>query len=275
MVDHGIANEAVKCGEILCQTFSVIMCVNRNHQWLQEAIDSVLNQEDGDFEFLISANDCTDELWDRLEEIPKKDSRVRLFRSNVGQLAFNLNYLVDNAIGEYIVRMDSDDVCETDRIRCLRAAIRNDKPDIIGSSVLLIDNDGRTIGSMQLPENQDAILKQLPYKTVFCHPSVAIKRQFLIAIRGYLGGLSSEDTDLWLRARRAGASMRNLPSALLRYRIHPNQSIGSRQGYAEVAGHWMREFLLKPGIYTGWGLLVSTVKALTFRWLPRHRSYRN
>jgi hypothetical protein len=256
-------------------TLSVIMCVHRLHPWLMDAIDSILNQHDSDFRFLISANACSDEVWEQVRSHVGTDPRVKLFRSEIGQLAFNLNVLVDNATSEYVVRMDSDDISEASRIGTLRRAIAGSRPDIIGSGVTLIDENGAALGQMTLPTDSEAIVRALPMKTVFCHPSVAIRRQFLIDIRGYLGGLACEDTDLWLRAKRAGAKMQNLEEPLLRYRIHSKQSIGSRAGYAEVAGLWLREFLLSPGGFTGKGLIISLFKAVFAPWLPGVRRYRN
>jgi len=240
-----------------------------------EAIESVLSQDDPDFQFLISANACSDELWHQLHDLVGNDPRVRLFRSEIGQLSFNLNVLADNATGDYVVRMDSDDVSEIHRVRRLRRAIAESWPDIIGSCVSLIDESGSMVGRMELPIKGADIVKALPKSTVFCHPSVAIRRQFLKDIRGYLGGFASEDTDLWLRATRAGAKMQNLSEPLLRYRVHSTQSIGSRAGYAEVAGLWLREFLLSPSSFTGKGLAVSLFKAIFASWLPGVRRYRN
>lgn len=254
--------------------FSVILCVNKDQPWLPEALESVLLQSDSDFEFLIAANACSDELWRKLVSISESDLRIRLFRSDVGQLSFNLNLLADKAHGEYLVRMDADDVCEASRLRTLRLALAREPIDILGSAVTLIDGEGREIGAMQLPKTAIDIKRALLTRTVFCHPAVAIRRQFLLDIRGYLGGYVSEDTDLWLRALRAGASMKNLPDPLLRYRIHENQSIASRLGYAEVASHWLRELLIAPSWYTLRGFGVALFKAIVAPILPGIRSYR-
>ncbi len=255
-------------------TFSVVMCVNRDQPWLSDAIESVLSQDDSDFEFLIAANACNDELWSKLASFGKDDSRIRLFRSNVGQLSFNLNLLADKAHGEYLVRMDADDVSEPNRLRILRIALARRQFDILGSAVILIDAEGREIGAMQLPETEIAIKRALLTRTAFCHPAVAIRRQFLLGMRGYLGGYVSEDTDLWLRALRAGASMQNLRIPLLRYRVHGGQSIASRLGYAEVASHWLRELLIAPSWYATRGFGVALIKAIFAPMLPGIGRYR-
>jgi len=253
---------------------SVIMAVHRENPWLAQAIDSVLAQDDGDFEFLIAANACTDALWATLQEFAARDARIRLFRTAIGQLAFNLNLLADRAQGDYLVRMDADDLCEPHRIRVLRQALRQERVDVLGSAVTLIDADGRPAGRMDLPHSQRGIRRALRSRTALCHPAVAVRRRFLLEMRGYLGGFSSEDTDLWLRAVRAGATMKNLPDALLRYRVHEKQSIAGRAWYAEVAGQWLRELLTAPDGYTLLGFGTALAKSLFAPMLPGIRRYR-
>lgn len=253
---------------------SFILCVNRDNPWFSEALESVLAQDDADFEFLIAANDCDDALWEKLNSYAARDRRIRLFRTGIGQLAFNLNLLVNEAAGDYVVRMDADDVSLPRRLGALKRKLVLQPVDILGSAVLLIDDAGETIGRMDFPETGEGIARALPRRSVFCHPAVAIRRQFLLDMKGYLGGVASEDTDLWLRANRGGASMANLPDALLKYRIHGRQSIMSSTGYAEVAAHWLRELLLAPSWGRLHGLVVALGKALFARRLPGIRRYR-
>ena len=269
-----MAQSVKTVGEGKRPSFAVLLCVHRDNPWLEEAIRSVLEQDDPDFEFLIAANACTDELWEHLQTIAAPDARVRLFRSGIGQLAFNLNLLANLTCSDYLVRMDADDVSEPHRLRTLRLALGREPVDVLGSAVILIDGEGCEVGTMRLPETAADIGSALLTRTAFCHPAVALRRQFLLDMRGYLGGFVSEDTDLWLRAKRRGASMRNLPDALLRYRIHENQSIASRLGYAEVASHWLREFLIAPSWYTFRGFAIAIAKSLLFPLLPGVRRHR-
>jgi glycosyltransferase involved in cell wall biosynthesis len=254
-------------------TISVLLCVNASNPWLPAAIYSVLNQTHRYFEFLIAANACSDDLWDELQGLVASDSRVQLFRTQIGQLSFNLNVLADRASGEYLIRMDADDLSELNRLEVICKELMREPVDILGSAVTLIDGSDEVIGGMEFPLSKDKILRALWFRTVFCHPAVAIRRSFLLSQRGYLGGFSSEDTDLWLRAVRAGASMRNISVPLLRYRIHSAQSTSLGGGYAEVAGHWLREFLLSPGWYQFKGLIVALAKALFRRRLPHIKRY--
>jgi glycosyltransferase involved in cell wall biosynthesis len=256
-------------------TLAVMLCVNRRNPWLAAAIGSVLGQDDPDFEFLIAANACPDALWQELQNSVKDDRRVKLFRTAVGQLAFNLNFLASEANADYLVRMDADDLSEPHRIRTLRNALMGELVDVLGSAVILIDDNDIVIGRIDFPLDESGIVAALATRTAFCHPAIAIRRQFLLDMRGYLGGFASEDTDLWLRARRAGARLRNLPDTLLRYRIHADQATANRSGYAEVAAHWLRELLLKPSLYTLKGFVVALTKCFVSTWLPRSSRYQS
>jgi glycosyltransferase involved in cell wall biosynthesis len=254
--------------------FSVILCVHRNHSYLGDAIRSVLGQSDPDFEFLIGANACDDELMQALDDLVGQDHRVRIFRTDIGQLAFNLNLLADKARGEYLVRMDSDDVSEPYRIAVLREALGKQPLDVLGSWVSLIDINGDMLGEMRLPCEHQAIVHALPWRTVFCHPAVAIRREYLLKLRGYLGGFVSEDSDLWLRAVLAGGRLGNLPQVLLRYRLHAEQSTVSRRGYSEVASHWLRELLAQPSWFLAKGFSIAVAKRLVSPWLGHLRDRR-
>jgi glycosyltransferase involved in cell wall biosynthesis len=254
-------------------SISVLLCVHASNPWLPAAIYSVLNQTHRYFEFLIAANACSDDLWNELQGLVASDPRVQLFRTEIGQLSFNLNVLADRASGEYLIRMDSDDLSEPNRLEVICKELTREPVDILGSAVTLIDGSDEVVGSMEFPLSKSEILRAIWFRTVFCHPAVAIRRSFLLSQRGYLGGFSSEDTDLWLRAVRAGASMRNISVPLLRYRVHSGQSISSGGGYAEVAGHWLREFLLSPGWFHFKGLVVALYKTLFRRRLPHIKRY--
>ncbi len=243
-------------------SLSVVMCVNRGNPFLAQAVASVLSQDDCDFEFLIAANACSDALIAELNSLVSNDARVCIFRTAIGQLAFNLNYLADLAKGDYLVRMDSDDICEPNRLAVLRQSLAEHPVDVLGSWANKINDEGLFIEQFRLPVNHAEIVRKLPYGTVFCHPTVAIRRGFLLGLHGYLGGFVSEDTDLWLRAVRQGGTFRNVPAYLLSYRVHSGQSSGSRRGYAEVAGHWLRELLTVPSWYVTKGFAIAMLKCL-------------
>ena len=123
--------------------FTVIFCVNKTSPFLRASIDSILSQTHESFQFLISANACLDDLIVELESYTKNDKRVRIIRSDVPQLSFNLNLLLDQARSEWVVRMDADDVSEPHRLERIAYYISsNPEVDIWGSWATIIDESG-------------------------------------------------------------------------------------------------------------------------------------
>jgi glycosyltransferase involved in cell wall biosynthesis len=253
---------------------SVIFCVNRGNPHLRAAIDSVLTQTHKDFEFLIGANACSDELFGELLEYSARDSRIRLFRTALPQLAFTLNYVIEQSKGELLIRMDADDVCEPQRFeRLIAAAEATPDAQVIGSWTTLIDEADQVIGSFNPPASAVSLRRRMLISSPIAHPTVAFRKKFWLESRGYLGGFVSEDFDLWLRALARGVTIINVPEPLLRYRMHSAQVSRSRLGYAETAAHWYRELLARPGLYTAAGWAIATTKAILMplrNWL-RHK----
>lgn len=228
--------------------FSFLMCVNRRVPFLASAIDSVLKQTNSDFLFYIIANNCDDDLWNFLSSY--EDSRLRLHRTLVGQLSFNLNYGL-NLIGDgYMLRMDADDICLPNRLELTKKwLIDLNYPDVLGGEAILIDEHDVKIGYVRSPLENHVIRSLLWRKCPMIHPTCAINVKSILILRGYLGGFMSEDYDLWLRASRdKNFIFQNIDEPLIRYRISKDQARGNRLGYSEVAGFMLREALLGSGI---------------------------
>ncbi|PSU50913.1 glycosyl transferase family 2 [Photobacterium frigidiphilum] len=242
--------------------FSVILCVNEDNPFLDKAINSILVQDYDEFEFIIVANNCTDELYEKLK-LSTKDKRIRLFRTIIGQLSFNLNFAINLSKGDYIIRMDSDDVSLPNRLsKCNDLVIH--KYDIVGFSVDLINEKDEIIGEQCLSGNK---LSNIMYKNPFVHPATMIKRSFLVSCKGYLGGFQSEDYDLWIRAyRKGGVRTHFSEEKVLNYRIRDGQSRGNLLPYCEVASYFYRELLLHPNLNNLASFIVATGKRLFYKF---------
>lgn len=217
--------------------------MNKNIPYLKDAILSVINQNySNEFEFIIVANNCEDELYEYLKTF--KDSRIRLFRTQIGQLSFNLNYALNLSYGEYIIRMDADDISLPMRLAETEKEILLAQPDVLGFSANYINEQGKVIG--QTPDYSSKNLRTLLLmKNPFVHPTVAIKKKILLSIGGYLGGRQSEDYDLWIRLSKiSGVNFTISPIKVLEYRINEEQSRGNVLPYCEVSSYFLREFLI-------------------------------
>lgn len=241
--------------------FSVVLCVNKKNPFLKNAIDSVLEQEyNSDFEFIIVANNCNDDLFDFLEKFD--DERIVLLRTKIGQLSFNLNYAVNLALGEYIIRMDADDISLRNRLIVTEKIILENYPDVVGFSATLIDEDDAIIGESKDYSNVN-FRKKLMLCNPLIHPTVAINKESLLSVGGYLGGRQSEDYDLWIRlAKEKNINFIISPIKVLKYRISNDQSKGNVLPYCEVSAYFLREFLVSWNFRYLLAMLVSIGKRI-------------
>lgn len=242
---------------------SVILPVHEEHCFLTKAINSVLAQDNIHLELLVICNGPnSDALQKWMTREYENDKRVRVFSLAVGQLSFALNFGICHARSNWVGRMDSDDVCATNRFRNQLDYAYANELDVCGSAVKLIDSHDKIIGSRDYPISHADIVEKLYWTNPFCHPSIVVKKQVLIDAKGYLGGFVSEDYDLWLRLDRRYVKFGNTAEYLLRYRCHPAASQGSKRAYAEVASHFFREMLLTKSFAMGKGWIGALIKFL-------------
>ncbi len=246
-------------------SISIVLPVHRLDPHLAQAISSVLKQTHRDFELLIGVNGKADGVTDCVRRLTAGDPRVCIHELKLGQLAFVLNYLIEKSNGEWIVRMDSDDVCRPDRIAKLLPLMLEGSVDVVGSWARVIDANGRVIGRLTPPVDDRSIRRTMWRGSPLIHPAVAFRRDFWLDIRGYLGGFVTEDTELWMRAAHSRITFANIPEELLDYRIHGDQAARTLRSYTEVAGHWFREVLENPNLSSILGLMLATSKALARR----------
>lgn len=199
---------------------SVIMPAYNAEQYIAEAMDSILGQTMGDFEFII-LNDCS---TDRTEKIilSYDDPRIVYLKNekNLG-VAATLNRGLEIARGEYIARMDADDISLPDRFRLQVEFMENHQSvAVLGSAVETFGDRNETIGFSQ----SDSKLKvDLLFGNCFAHPSVIMRTAVILSLGGYDRAYEGlEDYDLWCRAAEKHA-LATIPQVLLRYRLHPKQ----------------------------------------------------
>jgi glycosyltransferase involved in cell wall biosynthesis len=213
---------------------TVLMPVFDAAPYVARAIESILAQSFGDFEFLIyddASSDGSDRIVERFAE---RDPRIRFFRrAHAGYTAW-LKEGVFAARAPLIARMDADDVARPGRL-ARQVEFMSSHPECcaVGARVLRIDPEGRPIREADVPldhtEIEAALLsgrgEALP------HPVVMLRREALLAAGGYRAELEpAEDVDLFLRMAEHGR-LANLPEVLLEYRLHVKKT--SSQRYAE------------------------------------------
>lgn len=200
---------------------SVIMSVYNGMPFLEDAVKSILNQTYRNFEFIIVDDGSTDESWSYLKSL--KDKRVILVKNkrNIG-LASSLNIALAHTRGDFIARMDADDICSPDRlIKQVGFLSKNNDYVMVGSQVLWVNKKNLPISGFQVPQKDQEIRRKLILRNQFNHPTVMFRNdivQKIGAYRSFLNGI--EDYDLWFRVLKAGKVL-NLSDSLIRRRIHP------------------------------------------------------
>ncbi|CDE69487.1 MAG: glycosyltransferase [Clostridium sp. 44_14] len=200
---------------------SILMSTyNETPKELDESINSILHQTYSNFEFLIindNPNNC------ELEETLKTyvDSRIRIIRNekNLG-LVKSLNAGLKLCEGQYVARMDADDISRQSRIQDELLYLKKNHLDMIGSYIETIDEHGETIKSlMRFPEKHNQIAKFMRWGSCSCHPTWFLKREVCLKLHGYRKTPHCEDYDFMLRAINNGYKIGNIPKVELSYRI--------------------------------------------------------
>ena len=198
------------------------MSVYNGIPYLKEAVESILNQTYKNFEFIIVDDASKDKTWSYLKSL--KDKRVRLIKNpkNLG-LAKSLNIGLSKAKGDYIARMDADDISLPGRFEIqLKYMIKHPKSDLIGSWAKLIDESGNTITSVRKPNLDKKIKKMNQWITGLIHPTWFAKREVFDHLNGYNADFDMvEDFDFLNRAKQY--KMANIKKELLLWRSPRNR----------------------------------------------------
>ncbi|NIZ00161.1 glycosyltransferase [Thalassospira lucentensis] len=201
---------------------SVIMANFNGGIYLKDCVESVLNQTYDNLEFIIVDDCSTDESFEYLDNID--DKRIVLIKnaSNIGQTK-SLNKAISKSSGQYLARMDSDDICYPERLfEQVRFFEQNPEISILGAQATIIDHNGKLIGQTFLPKESVSIWAFCFFSNPFVHPSIMIRRTILPANKMlYSDQYINQDFELWSRIlTRSNAA--NLPRQLLYYRQHPS-----------------------------------------------------
>jgi len=132
---------------------SVIMPVLNARKYLVKSVNSILNQTEDNFEFLIIDDGSVDGSWEILRKFAKKDRRIKLFRNITNKgLVRSLNTLIPKTKGVFVARMDADDISVPNRLS-KQIKFLNANPEIVacGGQEEIIDTRGRTIAEKYFP----------------------------------------------------------------------------------------------------------------------------
>lgn len=221
---------------------SVVMSVYNGEKYLAEAIESILNQTYKNFEFIIVNDGSSDKSIDIIKEYMTKDNRVVLIdRENKG-LPYSLNEGISKAKGEYIARMDADDISLPDRFEKQMDYMQKNEIDICGCSIQLF-NDAKKFDIWHYPIKDSEIRFLLLVNSAFAHPSIMFKKSIFETYQYDIKFKSAQDYKLWTQIALSNLKMGNIDEVLVLYRIHDTQVSSKNTQQAQNAINISKEYI--------------------------------
>jgi glycosyltransferase involved in cell wall biosynthesis len=210
---------------------SIIMATYKtNKDYLNESINSILNQTYQNFEFVIIC-DGDEKEYNYIKKT-YKDKRIRLFlnKENRG-LAFSLNKAINFSTGKYIARMDSDDISNKTRIEKQLLFLLDNNLDICGTNAIRFGEENKR--KFTFFYNEDEIKIQLLYRATLIHPTVLGKKEVFENYNYNEKFKYSQDFELWNRIKK-NYRIGILPKHLFKLRIHKKQVTQDKKQQLEI-----------------------------------------
>ncbi len=194
---------------------------NTDKIMLKEAVDSILRQTYKRLELIVIDDGSKEPVIDVLDI---KDDRLKIIRNDENKgIVYSLNRGLEYATGEYIARMDADDISDETRIEIEVDYLENNKDvDVVSTYARTFGIRNTLYKSETSPEG---IRAELLWKNPIIHPTVLMRASL---IRNdfikYSMENNSEDFDLWSRiVYQYNKKIAVIPKPLLQYRIHETQ----------------------------------------------------
>lgn len=247
---------------------SVVMCVYNAEKYVSQSIESILFQTYNDFEFIILDDCSTDSTLDLVKKYQKQDTRIKVITNNENKgLTYSLNKAIEFAKGEYIARMDADDISHKQRLEKQVGFLeRNNDIAVLGTCAKNINEEGIITGNRRVPLNHTKIEEVIKIVNPLIHPSVMFRKKRIEDIGGYDNRYRVvQDYELWFRCIEYDLKLANLPYELIYYRVNDNylnrKSLKYRITDLKIRYNAYRR--LKIPIFKRYGILVPIVLGFT------------
>lgn len=205
------------------EKISVLMSVfKESDEWVIKAANSILSQSYKNIELIVIIDNPTRNI-----------SSIELFLSQFGNviieindknigLANSLNRAAALANGNYLARMDADDISLPNRLTIQLDFLKKNNLDMVGGAIELINEKEETISYSHLPSNLSLLNKLSKYRTICFHPTWLLKRDVFYTVGGYRSFPAAQDLDFILRALEQDIKISNVNEVILKYRINNN-----------------------------------------------------
>lgn len=206
----------------------VIATFNDRPDALESALASVVGQSWRDWELVVADDSTKPESIAVLNAYAARLGDRMVLRHHEKRLGLvgSINEAIGLARGEYIARMDGDDICVPDRL-ALQAAHLEAHPDvgILGGNIEVMTDKGETLSVRRYKKSLEEIKRIAFIRNPLAQPTVMMRRSVLDLIGLYDPQYrKAEDYELWLRALKRGVIIENLDKVLIRYRVPEDYS---------------------------------------------------
>ncbi len=212
-------------------------------EWVIASVESILNQSYQKLEFIIILDDPNNNtVRDRLEYYQTKDSRIKVFANTQNKgLVYSLNKALSYAHGEYIARMDADDISYPQRLEKQLQYLKDNHLDLIGSNVELF-NEKEVFYTTNKLVTHFYLKKLLSLGTIgIVHPTFFAKKGLYDTLHGYKNALHVEDKEFLARVFCQGYKVGNSNEVLLKCRYY-NKSITKKNAlYVDKIGKYITD----------------------------------
>ena len=219
-----------------CPLISVVMPVYNVSDYVIESVESIVNQTYPNLEIIIVDDASTDSTFEILKNKYGSNKKIKIFRNNYNKkISYSLNYGIDKAKGQYIARIDGDDIAMPNRIeKQYEYLISNPNISLVGCSLIGIDDDGNEFNKTLYPSSAYKLARLSYFSSPISHIWLC-KKELYDKIGGYrFDGV--EDYDFLLRMKTSGYLFDNIPNYYgmkIRHRFGNTRStIGLKQRLA-------------------------------------------
>jgi len=241
---------------------SVVLPVRNGGEFLSQAVDSILSQTFENLELLLIDDHSTDSA---ISSLDKTDPRFKIFDSKGNGVVDAFNTGFEIARGQYIARMDADDISLPSRIQCQLDYLDKHPPvDISGCCVEIFSAAGiqggferyqSWLNSVREPEQ---VHQQIFIESPLPNPGLMFRKAAVQQLGGYRSNQWPEDYDLLLRADAAHMRMGKPEPVLLRWREHETRlthtdSLYDRQNFMRAKSHFLVHHRLQGRAVIIWG----------------------
>jgi len=261
-------------------TYSVLMSVYESDppEYLADALNSIYRDQTKKPDEIVIVEDgpVPDEITEVIkafsDEVHSEGTatvKVVGLKKNVG-LGAALKEGTKYCTGDYIFRMDSDDLSVPERFKIMSECLeKHPEIDVLGSDIGEFADDPETVIRKRVcPPNMNGILKMCRSRNPMNHVSVAIRRESLIKAGGYAPLLLIEDYYLWVRMLAKGMKLANINKTLVKVRI--GNGFDNRRGSTDRVRSWkkLQNYMLDHGMISRPRALLNMIFIRLFVYSP-------